>query len=122
LERSVRVEGVAERIDEIESMEYFQSRPRGSKIGAWSSNQSSPISSRKSLEEQQRNVEDKYASCDEIPKPEHWGGYRVVPRIIEFWKGREGRMHDRVVYERILSGSDIGVDEKQAWSKTRLQP
>jgi pyridoxamine 5'-phosphate oxidase len=112
LERQVRVEGHLSRIPEEESDEYFGSRPRGSQLGAWASEQSRPVEGRDPLEERLRNLEAEYEGR-EVPRPPFWGGYRVEPEVIEFWQGRENRMHDRLVYRR----SDDGE-----WERERLQP
>ena len=117
LERSVRIEGTAEKIPIRESDEYFNSRPRNSRIGAWTSNQSERIESRELLEEQEAAVRMKFEGVDVIERPEHWGGFRVKPERIEFWKGRESRLHDRVVYTS-TSFSDNG----EGWTVERLQP
>jgi pyridoxamine 5'-phosphate oxidase len=112
LERQVRVEGSVERTSEEESREYFQTRPRESQIGAWASAQSEAISGRDVLEQRARELEALY--CDrEIDCPEHWGGYRLKPERIEFWKSRVGRLHDRILYHRDAGG---------AWSTLRLAP
>jgi pyridoxamine 5'-phosphate oxidase len=111
LERQVRVEGRASRIPEEESDAYFMSRPRGSRLAAWASEQSRPVESRSILEERVRTLEAEYEGR-EVPRPPFWGGYRVEPEVIEFWQGRENRLHDRLVYRR--SG--------EAWKMERLQP
>jgi len=112
LERQVRVEGSVVRISQQESHEYFQTRPRESQIGAWASEQSTVITGRDVLEQRARELEGLY--CDrEIDCPEHWGGYRVIPERIEFWKGRVGRLHDRILYERDSGG---------LWTISRLAP
>jgi pyridoxamine 5'-phosphate oxidase len=111
LERQVRVEGSASRVPEGESDEYFGSRPRGSRLGAWASEQSRPVDGRDVLEERLRDLEAEYEGR-EVPRPPFWGGYRVEPYSIEFWQGRENRMHDRLVYRR--SGG--------SWRRERLQP
>jgi len=111
LERQVRVEGRASRVPEEESDEYFGSRPRGSRLGAWASEQSRPVESRGALEERLRDLEAEYEGR-EVPRPPFWGGYRVEPEVIEFWQGRENRLHDRLVYRR--SGG--------SWRRERLQP
>lgn len=117
LERSVRIEGAVERVAAEESDRYFSSRPRSSQIGAWSSCQSSEVSSRIELEQQQRAVEERFRDpLVSVPRPPHWGGFRLVPIRIEFWKGRESRMHDRIVFERT---EEEGGNQ---WSKKRLQP
>ena len=111
LERQVKIIGSVEKITKLESLKYFSSRPKESQIGAWSSNQSTKISSRTTLIDQFAAMKKKFAN-GKIPLPEFWGGYRVVPQSIEFWQGRESRLHDRLIYER--------NDDK--WSISRLSP
>ena len=111
LERQVRIEGRASRISNEESDAYFASRPRGSRLGAWASEQSRPVEDRTVLEERVRDLEAEYKSR-EILRPPFWGGYRVEPDVIEFWQGRENRLHDRLVYSRVGDG----------WRIDRLQP
>jgi pyridoxamine 5'-phosphate oxidase len=112
LERQVRVEGVASRIDEKRSEKYFQSRPRGSQVGAWASPQSSVISDRALLEERAKQIEVKYKGEEILPKPNQWGGYEIDPLMIEFWQGRPSRLHDRILYTK-----DEGM-----WMINRLAP
>ena len=112
LERQVRVEGRVSRVPKRESDEYFGSRPRGSRLGAWASEQSRPVGGRGVLEERLRSLEAEYEGR-EVPRPPFWGGYRVEPEIIEFWQGRENRLHDRLVYRR---------SEEGGWRRERLQP
>jgi len=111
LERQVRIEGHANRLSDDESDAYFTSRPRGSRLGAWASEQSRPVEDRSVLEERVRALEAEYESR-EVPRPPFWGGYRVEPEVIEFWQGRENRLHDRLVYQRTGGG----------WRVERLQP
>jgi pyridoxamine 5'-phosphate oxidase len=112
LDRQVRVEGKVERTSAHESEEYFQTRPRESQIGAWASPQSSVIPDREVLEQRARELEEYYRDR-EIECPGHWGGYRLRPDRIEFWKSRPGRLHDRILYERMSDGT---------WSIKRLAP
>ena len=111
LERQVRIEGRATRLSGEESDAYFASRPRGSRVGAWASEQSHPVEDRSILEERVRALQAEYEGR-EIPRPPFWGGYRIEPDTIEFWQGRENRLHDRIVYYRSGRG----------WKIVRLQP
>ncbi|HEV7799420.1 MAG TPA: pyridoxamine 5'-phosphate oxidase [Pyrinomonadaceae bacterium] len=112
LERQVRVEGKVERIGPAESDAYFKTRPRESQIGALASPQSEVIASREGLQQRVDELEKLYENR-EVDRPAHWGGYRLLPNRIEFWKGRPGRLHDRISYERRVDGS---------WSISRLAP
>lgn len=101
IERQVRIEGVVERVDTKTSEAYFQSRPRGSQIGAWSSPQSSIIKDRSILEERVMQIEKKFENEKVLPKPNQWGGYQVEPLMFEFWQGRSSRLHDRIQYVKV---------------------
>ena len=111
LDRQVRVEGSVVRTSAQESRDYFKTRPRESQIGAWASAQSQAIGSREVLEQRAQELEALYGDR-EIDCPEYWGGYRLKPERIEFWKSRVGRLHDRILYQRAATG----------WSITRLAP
>ncbi len=103
MERQVRIEGVVEKISAAESDEYFASRPYGHQLNAWASHQSSTIQSRDELLARVEELTKKYPAGS-VPRPPHWGGYRVVPSAVELWQGRPDRMHDRVLFEREGSG------------------
>jgi len=112
LERQVRIEGTAERVDAATSDEYFQSRPRASQIGAWSSPQSTAIQSREILEQRVKEIEKRFHGLEVLPRPHQWGGYVVTPLRMEFWQGRASRLHDRILF------SPSG----ETWSINRLSP
>jgi pyridoxamine 5'-phosphate oxidase len=112
LQRQVRIRGMVDKIPRAESVAYFRSRPRGSQLGAWASPQSTPVANRSVLEQRLKAVEEKFAGVEQIPCPEHWGGYILRPEQIEFWQGRASRMHDRIRYRK----SD------QNWDLERLAP
>ena len=110
LERQVRIEGSVEKVSAAESDEYFASRPLGSRIGAWASTQSATIASRPWLEARVKDAEAQYG--EKPPRPPHWGGFRVIPDWLEFWQGRQSRLHDRIAYTR----------ESTGWVVSRLSP
>ena len=114
MERQVSVSGIVEKVSASESDDYFAARPWGSQIGAWASHQSSPLSSRAELEQRYEGAAAKWPEGSIVPRPEYWGGYRVVPLNIEFWQGRYSRLHDRLRYERTSTNSD--------WELTRYYP
>ncbi|MBP0621749.1 pyridoxamine 5'-phosphate oxidase [Cupriavidus consociatus] len=111
LERQVRVEGIVEKVADDESDVYFASRPLGSRVGAWASEQSREVPGRDVLEQREQEYRSKFG--DNPPRPPHWGGYRLVPTALEFWQGRPSRLHDRIVY-RVHPGG--------AWQIVRLSP
>lgn len=112
LERQVRIEGISERVPEGKSLSYFQSRPRDSQVGAWASPQSSVISGRSILEERAKEIDKRFRDHPVLPKPKQWGGFKVVPHLVEFWQGRPSRLHDRILYTKDSSG----------WKISRLAP
>ena len=112
LERQVTITGVAEKIKTKESIKYFMSRPRGSQLGAWVSDQSSVLSSRKILELKLKEMKRKF-SDGEIPLPDFWGGYRIIPKTFEFWQGRPNRLHDRFIYS---------MQSNELWKIDRIAP
>ncbi|MDB4260574.1 pyridoxamine 5'-phosphate oxidase [Porticoccaceae bacterium] len=114
LDRQVIVGGRAERLSTVDVMKYFLSRPKGSQLAAWASKQSSRINSRQALETQFAQIKEKFAE-GEIPLPDFWGGFRVVPEEIEFWQGGEMRLHDRFSYSR-------SEDNNDDWDVSRLSP
>ena len=115
LQRQVRINGTARKEDKNESEVYFQKRPKGSQIGAWASPQSQIVENRSVLAENYANLEQQFAGVEQLPKPEHWGGYVVVPNRFEFWQGRESRMHDRLIFQQ-------SSEESSHWEVIRLAP
>jgi pyridoxamine 5'-phosphate oxidase len=116
LERQVRIEGIVTKVDDAESVAYFASRPRLARIGAWASPQSEPIDGRAALEANFAAMEAQYRDAgDDVPRPPHWGGYRLEPDVLEFWQGRPSRLHDRIRYRR-------GAENPEIWTKDRLAP
>jgi len=112
MERQVSISGFAEKIKTKESIKYFMSRPRGSQLGAWVSDQSSVLSSRKILELKLEEMKRKF-SDGEIPLPDFWGGYRIIPKTFEFWQGRPNRLHDRFIYSK---------QSNELWGIDRMAP
>ena len=112
LERQVRIDGIIEKIAPEESDEYFASRPVGSRLGAWSSPQSTVIANRKIIEDNFLKYEKKFGTGN-IPRPDHWGGYLVKPTHMEFWQGRSSRLHDRIQYT---------LQNNNQWKRERLAP
>lgn len=112
LERQVRITGCVEKISPEESDQYFEVRPAKSRLGAWASHQSEVIPSREYLEKKLQEFAAKYEN-QQVPRPPHWGGYRVIPQEIEFWQGRSSRLHDRLLYTRLEDGN---------WKIERLSP
>lgn len=112
LERQVRIDGVASQLLREDVAGYFDTRPRAARLGAWASHQSSPVASREELSDAYADAEARFAGVDEVPLPTEWGGYVVRPELVEFWQGRPGRMHDRLVFRQRGAG----------WSVQRLAP
>ena len=114
MERQVSISGIAEKVSAEESDDYFATRPWGSQIGAWASAQSSHLASREELEQRFAGAAEKWPEGSAVPRPAHWGGYRVIPLDIEFWQGRYSRLHDRLRYERTATSGD--------WELSRYYP
>ena len=112
LRRQVRVEGAVERLSDEEALEYFRTRARESRLGAWASPQSRPLADRGELDRLYADVVERFGSAGDVPLPSSWGGYRVVPHAIELWQNRPNRLHDRARYER----------DGEGWSRVRLAP
>lgn len=112
LERQIRLRGPVTRVTREESARYFSTRPRESQLGAWASDQSTPVVDREELERRYREVEERFDG-KEVPVPDHWGGYRIRLEEVEFWQGRPGRLHDRIRYERTGDSR---------WGRSRLAP
>ena len=111
LGRQVRIEGRVEQVSDAEADAYYATRPRGSRIGAWASKQSQPLDDRATLEGRVADFEGRFGG-DDIPRPDFWSGFRIVPEKIEFWQGRQSRLHDRLVFRR----------KKDGWTKQLLYP
>lgn len=114
LARQVRVTGTAEKVPREETAAYFRTRPHGSRIGAWASDQSAVVPGRATLDRAYADLAARHPEGEEVPVPPHWGGYRVTPRTVEFWQGRENRLHDRLRYVRSADG--------EGWRVERLAP
>jgi pyridoxamine 5'-phosphate oxidase len=112
IDEQVRAEGLIEPVSSEQSDAYFASRPFGSQLSAWTSDQSEPIASREALDKKRREMEQRWAGTAQLPRPPFWGGYRLVPTRIEFWRSRRDRLHDRWSFSRA----------EQGWSRERLQP
>jgi pyridoxamine 5'-phosphate oxidase len=111
--RQIRIEGTVHLATPAESDAYFASRPKGHRLGALVSPQSQVIANREFLSQRMQELERQYQDTDNVPRPEHWGGYRLTPLAIEFWQGRENRLHDRILYAKLADGR---------WLKRRLAP
>jgi pyridoxamine 5'-phosphate oxidase len=113
-DRQVRARGRIERLSPADSDAYFATRPRESRLGAWASPQSRPLADRADLDHRLEEVRTRFAELEDIPRPEHWGGYLLRPRTIEFWQGQQARLHDRFLYTRGGDG--------ESWTAQRLAP
>ena len=116
IHRQVTIAGTVERTGDVDSDDYFSARPRGAQVAAWASDQSHPIADRAALHKRVDEAEQRFEGTAELPRPERWGGFRIVPDRVEFWQGRTSRLHDRLVLER-----DPGVQDAP-WRLQRLQP
>lgn len=121
MHRQVVVVGRASRVSREEAEEYFASRPYGSRLGAWASRQSTVIPNRQPLEDEYRRLQDEYPEGSDVPIPEFWGGWLVRPESVEFWQGRESRLHDRLRFVS-SSGAGAALDDPEAWTVERLSP
>ena len=115
LQRQVRVEGVARRLTDEENDAYFAGRPRGAQVGAWASPQSKVVADRDALDAKYAAAQERFGDGP-VPRPPHWGGYRIEPDTFEFWQGRQGRLHDRLRYRRVATRPD------RPWLLERLAP
>ncbi|MFD5025857.1 pyridoxamine 5'-phosphate oxidase [Streptomyces sp. NPDC058373] len=124
LARQVLVTGTAAKVSRDETAAYFRTRPHGSQLGAWASAQSTPVPDRTALDTAYADLAARHPEGEEIPVPPHWGGYRVTPRTVEFWQGRENRLHDRLRYVRLGADRDDGPDGAagSGWRVERLAP
>ncbi len=121
MHRQVVVVGRVEEIDRAEAGEYFASRPHGSRLGAWASRQSAVIDGRAEIEQRYADLQEQYPEGADVPLPDFWGGWLVRPESVEFWQGRESRLHDRLRFRAVGAGP-AGLDDPAAWQVERLSP